>query len=363
MQKNMIPYLTHVNLLLLQIRTEMATQGTSSFQDQTETAVTYSPPVPLSPLPEFWTQSEGTSGILARVRRNSSVNFSLNRNGKPSVQIINFPPSPDLCSEALGTPFVGAAEVFPKNSSFRDETKNTSFNDEVTNFDKGCETKVDRYASADDKNEQANVDSEDEDYWAIDTQEDEFKNVGTVERIQNIVFSVLFSMAHGNNAGALLEYGTDIVEDLQLTAFLLAPEFTVAYWLPPWLVAASNADFQTMELNQYEVYFFLAIASVILLVVNMIFVAVGIMRGKQVSMFPIKLLRFLATVLPTVLYIPIFEVLVSVLTCNHVIPRGPDDVMTLENTSCSNPTRWPLVVISIIALLVYVPTGVSLAAV
>ncbi|KAI8610117.1 hypothetical protein BC830DRAFT_1172973 [Chytriomyces sp. MP71] len=365
----------------------MPTEGTFDVRHTTEDVVQASPPIPLPPLPEFPLTPEGVMGTLARLRRNSSVTISLNRDGTPSVQIFNLPVPLDPRSEALGIPLTHETAAISKNTSFKEENKSAIIRDNVAmSEDAGFHSKVDRFANASYRDEdfiaeghQTNEDryvnsngeekkaddeeSDEEDYWAIDKQEDEFKNVGTVERIQNIIFSVLFSMAHGNNAGALLEYGSDIIEDLQLTAFLLAPEFMVAYWLPSWLVAASNADYQNMELGQYEIYFFLATASVILLVINMIFVAGGIMRGKQVSMLPIKLLRFLATVLPTVLYIPIFEILVSVLTCNQVIPRGPDDAITLQNTSCSDPMRWPLVVTSTVALLVYVPTGVSLAAV
>ncbi|KAI8827857.1 hypothetical protein BJ741DRAFT_628704 [Chytriomyces cf. hyalinus JEL632] len=205
-------------------------------------------------------------------------------------------------------------------------------------------------------------DGSDNDDWD-GPEENEFKNTSTIERVQNIIFSVLFSMAHGNNAGMLIEYGSSIIEDLQLLTFLLDKEMAELYFIPTAISSVASIDYLEMEFSVYSTIFYIAAASVLLLMINMFFVAIGIMRSKQASLLPIKMLRFLATVLPTVFYIPIFEILISPLICNRILHPEENSPILLANIACSDPRRWPLVTISAIALILYVPTGLSLAAV
>jgi hypothetical protein len=62
---------------------------------------------------------------------------------------------------------------------------------------------------------------------------------------------------------------------------------------------------------------------------------------------------------------PIIEVMVSALVCNRAFDakRAETELMTLENTSCLDPARLPLVILSAICLIVYTPTCMALAAV
>ncbi|KAJ3223295.1 hypothetical protein HDU81_009285 [Chytriomyces hyalinus] len=144
-------------------------------------------------------------------------------------------------------------------------------------------------------------------------EENEFKNTSTIERVQNIIFSVLFSMAHGNNAGMLIEYGSAIIEDLQLLTFLLDKEMAALYFIPSAISSVASIDYLEMDFSVYSTIFYIAAA--------------------------------------------------SALICNRIHHPEEDSPILLSNIACSDPRRWPLVTISAIALVLYVPTGLSLAAV
>ncbi|KAJ3332351.1 hypothetical protein HDU76_000513 [Blyttiomyces sp. JEL0837] len=100
------------------------------------------------------------------------------------------------------------------------------------------------------------------------------------------------------------------------------------------------------------------------------YVAFGFVNGHHRFIWPIRTLRLIATVLPTVFYIPIFEVLAAALTCNlvvddyHTTSESTGDVMlTLGNTGCLDPNRWPLVAVASVALLLYIPVCIAVAGV
>ncbi|KAJ3411596.1 hypothetical protein HDV05_002016 [Chytridiales sp. JEL 0842] len=198
------------------------------------------------------------------------------------------------------------------------------------------------------------------------TEEDEDFLVATsmLQRVRDIIFSVMFFMVHGNSANDIIEYFSFITEDLQLLNFFVTVETMKGIDLPLTLSNLLSANFNVVDMkNTYTILLALCTTAVFMLMINIIVVAWGFVQGQHKFIWPIRSLRLLAAFLPTVFYLPIFEVMVSALACNRVTVDPDPVVITLDNTPCTDPTRLPLVLLSAIATIVYIPTCIALAAV
>ncbi|KAJ3332352.1 hypothetical protein HDU76_000514 [Blyttiomyces sp. JEL0837] len=192
--------------------------------------------------------------------------------------------------------------------------------------------------------------------------EDFFTHRTWFEQLRDIVFSVLFFMVHGNKAAFLLEYGSLIIEDLQLFTFYISSDIIHIYTVPDNL-SGTVINFDNLDLKGTYTNLLAVCAAAA-------YVAFGFVNGHHRFIWPIRTLRLIATVLPTVFYIPIFEVLVAALTCNlvsddyHSSWESGDNVrLTLANTGCLDPNRWPLVAVASVALLLYIPVCIAVAGV
>ncbi|KAJ3329460.1 hypothetical protein HDU76_007859 [Blyttiomyces sp. JEL0837] len=97
-------------------------------------------------------------------------------------------------------------------------------------------------------------------------------------RIVDISFSVLFFMAHGNNANIVLEYAALIVEDLQLMTFFLTSEIGMPYFLPEGLREVSDRDYGASNIERsFQIIFAMCSTSVLLMVANVAFIAYGVL--------------------------------------------------------------------------------------
>ncbi|ORY39328.1 hypothetical protein BCR33DRAFT_853482 [Rhizoclosmatium globosum] len=180
-----------------------------------------------------------------------------------------------------------------------------------------------------------------------------------LERVREIVFSVMFFMVHGNATWTVFEYCALIIEDLQLVTFFISLEVSNAYLIPNGLLY-SELDYAHMELKQFSVWFSLCVVAVFLMMANIVWVASGFVHGHHKVIWPIWTLRIFASILPTVLYLPILEVIVNPISCNRI---DEGNFGTLATTPCSDLRRLPLTIVSVLAMAVYIPTSVTLTAV
>jgi hypothetical protein len=96
-----------------------------------------------------------------------------------------------------------------------------------------------------------------------------------MQKFINITFSVLFFMAHGNKSAEVLEFGSMVIEDLQLFTFFLTFELGHLYKLPGILSKVVTLDYGAMDISQYQVIMSLSAGSVFLMILNIAFVAMG----------------------------------------------------------------------------------------
>ncbi|KAJ3307683.1 hypothetical protein HDU76_004443 [Blyttiomyces sp. JEL0837] len=155
-----------------------------------------------------------------------------------------------------------------------------------------------------------------------------------LEKIRDIVFSVMFFMVHGNATSVVLEYLGFVVEDLQLLQFFISTEIDQAYFMPHQIVA-SSLEYQNMELKTYSVWMAISSLAVFVMMFNIAWVAFGVI------------------------------VLVNAIACNRVNDGDEPEVpyATLANTYCSDLSRIPLAAIASFAMFIYIPTCISLSAV
>ncbi|KAJ3413868.1 hypothetical protein HDV05_007389 [Chytridiales sp. JEL 0842] len=160
------------------------------------------------------------------------------------------------------------------------------------------------------------------------------------EKFKNIAFSVLFYMAHGNEFPDVLDYISMITEDLQMFAFFLSNEIGELYKLPDGLPQIVNVDFGVMSITQFQLIMYLSVGAVFAMLLNVAVVAKGFIAGQQKYIWPIRTLRFMATLLPTVAFNPIYEALSSVLTCNLIMPVGTPAIAAVTGVYFqTDPTR------------------------
>ncbi|KAJ3285082.1 hypothetical protein HDU79_007598 [Rhizoclosmatium sp. JEL0117] len=107
-----------------------------------------------------------------------------------------------------------------------------------------------------------------------------------LERVREIVFSVMFFMVHGNATWTVFEYCALIIEDLQLVTFFISLEVSNTYLIPNGLLY-SELDYAHMELKQFSVWFSLCVVAVFLMMANIVWVASGLyMFGVVLFYFP-----------------------------------------------------------------------------
>ncbi|KAJ3100441.1 hypothetical protein HDU97_002228 [Phlyctochytrium planicorne] len=229
-----------------------------------------------------------------------------------------------------------------------------------------------------------------------DEAEQEFLTHRTfLDQIKEVLFGVLFYMTHGNKPYWLTEYIIMIVEDLQLFTFFISHEVSTVYWVPEALANVAGANYSNFDIKTvYFGMFMTCVLAIFLMIANAGYVAQGVIKGKQQQIWPIKTLRFFASVLPTVLYIPIIEVLTTVLACNKLVvgshsadreitsgsmssfsilslpsysttayAPAPSPTLTLATTPCTDDFRSVLVLVACLALALYIPVSVLIATV
>ncbi|KAI9334983.1 hypothetical protein BDR26DRAFT_866550 [Obelidium mucronatum] len=174
----------------------------------------------------------------------------------------------------------------------------------------------------------------------------------------------MFFMVHGNSSPEVFEYISIIIEDLQLVTFFISPQVSRVYYIPDALLH-SQIEYQAIDISSFNVWFSVAVVAVFVLMLNIVWVGSGFVNGSHKFIWPIWTLRIFASVLPTLFYLPIIEIIVNPISCNRVVDASvlEHSINTIGSTSCLSPLRLTLAVIAVLALLVYIPTSISLSAV
>ncbi|KAI9204773.1 uncharacterized protein BJ171DRAFT_598806, partial [Polychytrium aggregatum] len=178
------------------------------------------------------------------------------------------------------------------------------------------------------------------------------------ETVRDVMFALLFYIVHGNTS-SVLDYVSLVIEDGQLLCFFFSDSLRSVYMLPDFLVNFVEVKYLTFDITPtYVTLNAIAVSSVALLILNIIYICWGLFNGKQEAIWPIKTLRFFASYLPTVFYIPIVESLMSALVCTIQSSLSSSQ---LGGSNCVVGSRLPLFVVSIITLVVYIPIAAGLS--
>ncbi|KAJ3031186.1 UNVERIFIED_CONTAM: hypothetical protein HDU68_006057 [Siphonaria sp. JEL0065] len=102
-----------------------------------------------------------------------------------------------------------------------------------------------------------------------------------IEKIRDVIFSVMFFMVHGNSSPEIFEYISIIIEDLQLVTFFISPQVSHVYWIPDTLLH-SQVDYQTIDLAvSFNAWFSVAVVAVFVLMLNIVWVGSGFVNGVR----------------------------------------------------------------------------------
>ncbi|RKO94662.1 hypothetical protein BDK51DRAFT_31742 [Blyttiomyces helicus] len=177
--------------------------------------------------------------------------------------------------------------------------------------------------------------------------------------IKDLLFAVLFYMVHGNDSNAVVEYLTMIIEGMQLAAFFIRSTTEPIYILPNF---SMDIKYNEMTINQFAVFFGASTAAIWLMIINLGYVAWGVERKRHNSVWPIRTLRLFSSVLSTVLYITVLEILVFAVACRGNITQ-PTPTDLLADISCLSSARMPITIIAGVTLVFFVPMCCGLTAV
>ncbi|RKO93537.1 hypothetical protein BDK51DRAFT_30004 [Blyttiomyces helicus] len=165
--------------------------------------------------------------------------------------------------------------------------------------------------------------------------------------IKDLLFPVLFLMVHGNDSNLFVAYIAMLIEGIQLAAFLIRKTTVPIYNLPDF---DFDLSYDSMTVDGFTGLFVASTVAIWLMIVNLGYVAWGAHRKHHNAVWPIRTLRLFSSVLSTVMYITVLEVLVFAVVCKgSITDPTPSDL--LVEISC-NAT-----------LIVFIPLCCGLSAV
>ncbi|RKO94184.1 hypothetical protein BDK51DRAFT_29794 [Blyttiomyces helicus] len=180
-----------------------------------------------------------------------------------------------------------------------------------------------------------------------------------LNHIKDLLFPVLFLMVHGNDSSLFVAYIAMLVEGVQLAGFLVR-KTTVPIYNLPYLNFAIRYD--SMTVDGFTGLFVTSTVAIWLMIANLGYVAWGAHRKHHNAVWPIRTLRLFSSVLSTVLYITVLEVLVFAVVCKGTITDPlPSDL--LVDISCISSARLPITIIGNATLIIFIPLCCSLTAV
>ncbi|TPX35584.1 hypothetical protein SmJEL517_g02161 [Synchytrium microbalum] len=185
---------------------------------------------------------------------------------------------------------------------------------------------------------------------------DELSYRSLLERVRTLVFAVLFYGIYGNSGFEVVGLLGLIAEDVQLVTFFLCIDMEAIYWIPPWIASTVQRSYENMAWQPFISIFGLCCATIVFSWVNALIVAWGFIRGQHKFILPIRFLRLIASVLPTMLFLPLVKVLIAPLICGDTwwdtsVVIAQDSLATM---SCSSTTRIVLIIAAVFFLILLV---------
>ncbi|TPX33607.1 hypothetical protein SmJEL517_g03586 [Synchytrium microbalum] len=181
---------------------------------------------------------------------------------------------------------------------------------------------------------------------------DEFLvDASVLKQAKNVLFNVLFFTVYGNESALIPGVIAILIEDLQIPVFYLCSRLSAAYYIPSIIGSSLETRYEDYSINTFTTFFGIAAGLVFLMALNIVFVAWGFVRGQHKYVWPINTLRVLGTFVPTVLFIPILDILTTTFQCTTI----STDTTTFGGLACSSGTRIPYMVVSAVTIATFVP--------
>ncbi|KAJ3173098.1 hypothetical protein HDU88_004557 [Geranomyces variabilis] len=189
------------------------------------------------------------------------------------------------------------------------------------------------------------------------------KHVATTfsSKLEDITFSVLYSMVHGNNEhNGLLNDAIMLFEDIQLISFAFSPEFFQD--MPHWAMYVTNPlSYRPDAFSGFVIMLGIVIGFVVLALLTAVEVAMSFGSGKfaGISLWALKTLRLVTKLLGTILFIPFLEVLLVAVTC-----AGSDrHLREYPEVTCFSGAYSAQTIIVILSLFIFIPYNIAMSAI
>ncbi|KAJ3154434.1 hypothetical protein HDU89_008504 [Geranomyces variabilis] len=189
------------------------------------------------------------------------------------------------------------------------------------------------------------------------------KHVATTfsSKLEDITFSVLYSMVHGNNEhNGLLNDAIMLFEDIQLISFAFSPEFFQN--MPDWAMYVTNPlSYRPDAFSGFVIMLGIVIGFVVLALLTAVEVAMSFGSGKfaGISLWALKTLRLVTKLLGTILFIPCLEVLLVAVTC----AGGDRHLREYPEVTCFSGAYSAQTIIVILSLLIFIPYNLAMSAI
>ncbi|KAJ3160395.1 hypothetical protein HDU86_000729 [Geranomyces michiganensis] len=189
------------------------------------------------------------------------------------------------------------------------------------------------------------------------------KHVATTftSKLEDITFSVLYSMVHGNSEhNGLLNDAIMLFEDIQLISFAFSPDFFQD--MPHWAMYITNPlSYRPEAFSGFVIMLGIVIGFVVLTILSAAEVAMSFGSGKfaGISLWALKTLRLATKLLGTIFFIPFLEVLLVAVTCtgdDHHLREYPD-------VSCFSGASSAQTIIVILSLFIFIPYNIAMSAI
>ncbi|TPX36490.1 hypothetical protein SmJEL517_g01314 [Synchytrium microbalum] len=170
-----------------------------------------------------------------------------------------------------------------------------------------------------------------------------------MQRTKSVLFNVLFFTVYGNHSSTVLGLLAMVIEDLQIPVFYLSSRLSAVYYVPDVVGNAVETRYEKYGITLFTAFFGVAAGLVFLTALNILWVAYGFVRGHHKYVWPITTLRLLGAFVPTVLFIPILDILTTSFDCSDSVTTG------FGSLACTSVTRMPFIIVSSVTIFTFLP--------
>ncbi|KAI8826086.1 uncharacterized protein EV422DRAFT_153126 [Fimicolochytrium jonesii] len=174
--------------------------------------------------------------------------------------------------------------------------------------------------------------------------------------VERALFQLLFAMTKGAEFPHSVSVLIQVFEDLQLMAYSLKHHLDVPY-APQWLASILHpADWTRDSWGVFVPVFWLCFAATMLTTGLMAYVAVQFQRGSFKYVWPLALLRYLSTLLTSLLFEPMVTIFLIALQCIDS-PDGTGKVFSQFRTVSCNGANLSVLALGVLGLALLIPLG------